>query len=76
MIYECLAGIQFRLNMNKNVYMQAMRLVFVLLEKSAEPFFELEPQSSIGGNEKVKVRLTKTHNQYYLKFMGELKKLD
>jgi hypothetical protein len=46
--------------------MQAMRLVFVLLEKLVEPFFELD-QSSIGGNERVKeTRLTKTHNQHYI----------
>jgi len=38
-LYQCLAAIQFRLNMNKKVYMQAMRLVFVLLEKLVEPFF-------------------------------------
>jgi hypothetical protein len=44
--------------------MQASRLVFVLLEKLAEPFFELD-QPSIGGNEKVKTRLTKTHNHHY-----------
>ena len=44
--------------------MQAMRLVFVLLEKLVEPFFELE-LSSIGGNERVKktrLTLTKNHN--------------
>ena len=45
--------------------MRASRLVFVLLEKLAEPFFELD-QSSIGGNEKVKTRLTKIHNQHYI----------
>ena len=50
--------------MNKKVYMQAMRLVFVLLEKLVEPFFELD-QSSIGGNERVKeTRLTKTYSQH------------
>ena len=42
-----------------------MRLVFVLLEKLVEPFFELD-LSSIGGNEKVKTRLTKIHNQVYM----------
>jgi hypothetical protein len=42
-----------------------MRLVFVLLEKLVEPFFELD-LSSIGGNERVKkTRLTKTHSQHY-----------
>ena len=45
--------------------MQASRLVFVLLEKLAKPFFELD-QTSIGGNEKVKIRLTKSHNQPYI----------
>ena len=45
--------------------MQAMRLVFVLLEKLAEPFFELD-QSSIGGNERVKKpTLNKNHNHHY-----------
>ena len=44
--------------------MQGIRLVFVLLEKLVEPFFELA-QPSIGGNERVKkTRLTKTHNQH------------
>ena len=42
-----------------------MRLVFVLLEKLVEPFFELD-HSSIGGNEKVKIRLTKIHSHHYL----------
>ena len=42
--------------------MQCMRLVFVLLEKLVEPFFELD-QSSIGGNERVKqTQLTLTEN--------------
>jgi hypothetical protein len=63
--YNCLTDIQFRLNRHKKVYMRASRLVFVLLEKLAEPFFELD-QPSIGGNEKVKTRLTKTHNQHYI----------
>ena len=63
--YDCLIDIQFRLNSYKKVYMRASRLVFVLLEKLAEPFFELD-QPSIGGNEKVKTRLTKTHNQHYI----------
>jgi hypothetical protein len=63
--YDCLIDIQFRLNRYKKVYMRASRLVFVLLEKLAEPFFELD-QPSIGGNEKVKTRLTKTHNQHYI----------
>jgi hypothetical protein len=61
--FECFTDIQFTLNRHKKVYMQASRLVFVLLEKLAEPFFELD-QPSIGGNEKVKTRLTKTHNHY------------
>ena len=65
MLYECLLEIQFRLIMNKNVYMQGMRLVFVLLEKLVEPFFELD-LSSIGGNEKVKTQLTKTHRHHYM----------
>jgi len=57
--------------MNKKVYMQAMRLVFVLLEKLVEPFFELD-QSSIGGIERVKkIRLTKTHNQHYISNLWE-----
>ena len=64
-LFDCLTDIQFRLNGHKKVYMQASRLVFVLLEKLAEPFFELD-QPSIGGNEKVKTRLTKTHNQHYI----------
>jgi hypothetical protein len=51
--------------MHKKLYMQAMRLVFVLLEKSVIPFFELD-QSSIGGNEKVKKQLIKIHNQHYM----------
>ena len=55
--------------------MQGMRLVFVLLEKLVDPFFELD-LSSIGGNERVK----QTHpnrkspsSYFYFKFMGELK---
>ena len=65
MLYECLTDILFRLIMNKNVYMQGMRLVFVLLEKLVKPFFELD-LSSIGGIERVKnTRLTKTHRQHY-----------
>jgi len=44
--------------------MHATRLVFVLLEKLVDPFFELA-QPSIGGNERVtKTSLTKTHNQH------------
>jgi hypothetical protein len=44
--------------------MHAMRLVFVLLEKLVDPFFELA-KPSIGGNERVtKMPLTKTHNQH------------
>jgi hypothetical protein len=62
---DCLTDIQFRFNMHKKVYMRASRLVFVLLEKLAEPFFELD-QPSIGGNKKVKTRLTKTYNYYYI----------
>jgi hypothetical protein len=50
--------------MHKKVYMQAMRLVFVLLEKLGNPFFELD-HSSIGGNGKVKIQLIKTHKQHY-----------
>ena len=65
-LYDCLTGIQFRRDGHKKVYIQAMRLVFVLLEKLVEPFFELD-QSSIGGNERVKkTRLTKTHNLPYI----------
>jgi hypothetical protein len=48
---DCLTDIQFRRDGHKKVYIQAMRLVFVLLEKLVEPFFELD-QPSIGGNEK------------------------
>jgi hypothetical protein len=50
--------------MHKKVYIQAMRLVFVLLEKLGNTFFELD-QSSIGGNGKVKIQLIKTHWQHY-----------
>jgi hypothetical protein len=50
-LYDCLTEIQFRRDGHKKVYIQAMRLVFVLLEKLVEPFFELD-QPSIGGNEK------------------------
>jgi len=64
-LYESLTTFIFWVNVHKKVYMQATRLVFVLLEKLVEPFFELD-QSSIGGNEKVKTRLTKTHNQHYI----------
>ncbi len=42
--------------------MQAMRLVFVLLEKLVDTFFELD-LSSIGGNERVKKHALQTHNQ-------------
>jgi hypothetical protein len=50
--------------MDKKVYMQGTRLVFVLLEKLVEPFFELA-DPSVGGNERVKkVCLTKNHNQH------------
>ena len=42
-----------------------MRLVFVLLEKLGESFFELDDEPSIGGNERLrKTRLTKNHNPY------------
>jgi len=64
-LYESLTTLIFWSNVYKKVYMQRMRLVFVLLEKLVDPFFELD-QSSIGGNEKVKTRLTKTHNQHYI----------
>ena len=50
-----------------------MRLVFVLLEKLVEPFFELD-LSSIGGNEKVKTHINQnSQSSLYVKFMGELK---
>ena len=52
--------------MHKKVYIQGMRLVFVLLEKLVEPFFELD-LSSIGGNERVKqtqLTLTENHNHH------------
>jgi hypothetical protein len=65
MLYESLTTLIFLRVTHKKVYMPAMRLVFVLLEKSAEPFFELD-DSSIGGNEKVKIQLIKTHSQRYL----------
>ena len=59
--------------MHKKVYIQAMRLVFVLLEKLGNTFFELD-QSSIGREWKSE----NTINQNSLaalcvKFMGELK---
>jgi hypothetical protein len=65
MLYESLTTLIFLSVTHKKVYMPAMRLVFVLLEKSVEPFFELD-DSSIGGNEKVKIQLIKTHSQRYL----------
>jgi hypothetical protein len=65
MLYESLTTLIFLSVTHKKVYMPAMRLVFVLLEKSVEPFFELD-DSSIGGNEKVKIQLIKTHRQHYL----------
>ena len=72
-LYDCLTGIQFRRDGHKKVYIQAMRLVFVLLEKLVEPFFELD-QPSIGGNEKSENTLNKnSQSGLYLKFMGELK---
>jgi hypothetical protein len=63
--YESSATLIFLSVMHKKVYMQAMRLVFVLLEKLGTPFFELD-QSSIGGNEKVKIQLIKTYKQHYV----------
>jgi len=65
MFDESLTNLIFLSVKHKKVYMHAMRLVFVLLEKLAKPFFELD-QSSIGGNEKVKIQLIKTHRQHYL----------
>ncbi len=66
-LYESLTTLYFKRDVHKKVYIQAMRLVFVLLEKLVDPFFELD-KSSIGGNERVKqTRLTpaKNHNHHY-----------
>ena len=60
--YETLTSLIFSFNVYKKVYIHALRLVFVLLEKLDGTLFRFG-KSSIEGNESVKqMRLTFTRN--------------
>jgi hypothetical protein len=55
--------------MHKKVYMQPMRLLFVLLEKSGRTLFRVGTTTSIEGNESVKqmgLTYMKRQNHHYL----------
>jgi hypothetical protein len=67
MLYESLTALCFKRDAHKKVYMLGMRLVFVLLEKLADPFSNWT-NPNIGGNVRVKkthLALTKNHNHQY-----------
>jgi hypothetical protein len=66
-LYESLTALCFKRDVHKKVYMQGMRLVFVLLEKLADPFSNWT-NPNIGGNVRVKkthLTPTKNHNHHY-----------
>ena len=73
-LYESLTALYFTSNDHKKVYIQAMRLVFVLLEKLGETLFQVDVPA-LGENERLKKdRLNhKSQLQFNRKFMGELR---
>ena len=77
LLYESLAALCFKRDVHKKVYMLGMRLVFVLLEKLADPFSNWT-NPNIGGIVRVRKDTFSPDQKsqsslFYVKFMGELK---